>query len=192
MNFINLHKKIIAKLIKCLTTGLFRVIYYPYLHVERGVYIKKGTKIIPFNRPNKKLKIILKKNSNIKNNVIIQGSGTFILGECSFISFNTIVGVNHRVIIGNNVMISSNVSIRDSDHRFERIDIPMSQQGIDTEPIYIEDDVWICHGVVITKGVKISKGAIIGANSVVTKDIPKYAIAVGVPAKVIKKRGEAE
>ena len=50
--------------------------------------------------------------------------------------------------------------------------------------------MWIGNGVSITKGIKIGKGSVIGANSVVTKDIPEYSIAVGVPAKVIRKRGK--
>jgi len=53
----------------------------------------------------------------------------------------------------------------------------------------IEEDVWISSNCVITKGVTISRGAVIGAGAVVKKDIPPYSIAVGVPAKVIKKRG---
>ena len=71
---------------------------------------------------------------------------------------------------------------------FQDINIPMKNQGIHTSPIIIEDDVWIGYGAVITKGVTIRKGAIIGANAVVTKDVPEYAIVGGVPAKIIKYR----
>lgn len=52
-------------------------------------------------------------------------------------------------------------------------------------PIIIEDNVWLCEGVVVLSGVRIGKSSIIGANSVVTHDIPPYSIAVGIPAKVI-------
>ena len=54
--------------------------------------------------------------------------------------------------------------------------------------IIIEDDCWLGSHVTVTKGVRIGKGSVIGANSVVTKDIPPYSVAVGTPAKVIKKR----
>lgn len=56
-------------------------------------------------------------------------------------------------------------------------------------PIHIEDDVWIGAGVKVLKGVTIGKGSVIGAGAVVTKDIPPYSIAAGVPCRVIGKRG---
>ncbi|MBR76462.1 MAG: acetyltransferase [Flavobacteriales bacterium] len=85
-------------------------------------------------------------------------------------------------------MIAQAVTIRDTDHNFNSIDLPMIKQGITTSSVLIDDDVWIGHGVIITKGVKIGKGSIIAAGAVVTKDIPAYSIAGGVPARVIKKR----
>jgi acetyltransferase-like isoleucine patch superfamily enzyme len=56
----------------------------------------------------------------------------------------------------------------------------------------IEEDVWISSNCVITKGVTLGKGAVIGAGAVVKKDVPPYCIAVGVPARVVKKRGDIE
>jgi len=78
--------------------------------------------------------------------------------------------------------------LRDTNHNFDRLDIPMKNQGFNTAPIIIEDDVWIGHGCVITQGVTIGKGAIVGSNAVVTKDVPELAIVGGVPAKLIKYR----
>ncbi len=120
--------------------------------------------------------------------MIFQGSGKLIIGKRSFVSHNAIIGVNKNITIGNDVMISQAVSIRDADHCFHSIKKPMNKQGIITDPIIISDDVWIGHGAVITKGVKIGKGAIIATNAVVTKNVPDYAIVGGVPAKIIKYR----
>lgn len=71
---------------------------------------------------------------------------------------------------------------------FERTDIPIRDQGHEAGSIIIEDDVWIGANATILKGVTIGHGAVIGAASVVTSDIPEYAVAVGNPAKVKKYR----
>lgn len=75
------------------------------------------------------------------------------------------------------------------NHAFSNLDTPMMYQGyLETKPVYIEDDVWIGGRVIILPGRRIGKGAIVGAGSVVTKDVPDYAIVGGNPAKVLKYR----
>lgn len=99
----------------------------------------------------------------------------------------------NRVFIGNNVLIASKVFISDHNHGGYSGEIhssPMSSpslRSIISKPVVIEDNVWIGEFVSILPGVTIGKGAIIGANSVVTFDVPEYSIVVGVPAKIIKK-----
>jgi len=74
-------------------------------------------------------------------------------------------------------------------HKYDRLDIPMLEQGHnEPEPVTIGDDVWIGTRAIILPGISIGKGAIIGAASVVTKDVSEYAIVCGNPAKVIKSR----
>ena len=92
--------------------------------------------------------------------------------------------------IGNDVMIANSTLIVTSDHIFNDKTKPIWKSGHVYAPVIIEDDVWIGMGVRILKGVTIGKGSVIGAGSVVTKNIPPYSIAVGVPAKVIKMRFE--
>lgn len=91
--------------------------------------------------------------------------------------------------IGKDCMIGPNVVMRSANHKFDRVDINMVYQGHTYANIVIEEDVWLGTNVIVLPGVTIGKGAVIGAGSVVTKDIPNMAIAVGVPAKVIKYRG---
>lgn len=170
--------------------NLFR--YRNVLKTGKHINIFRNFSIVQFKNKNNKLDIQLKGNNSIYSNVTIQGSGKLIIGKRTFIGHNSVIGVNERIVIGDDVMIAQSVSIRDTDHCFDSISIPMNKQGITTDPIIVNDDVWIGHGAVITKGVTIGKGAIIGANAVVTKDIPKYGIAVGVPAKVIKYRNKDE
>ena len=87
-------------------------------------------------------------------------------------------------------MLGPNVVINDSNHVFIDRDTPITRQGHTAEPIVIEDDVWIASNSVILKGVHIGKGAVVAAGSIVTKDVPPYAVVAGVPARQIKNRGE--
>ncbi|MFM5023036.1 DapH/DapD/GlmU-related protein [Aeromonas rivipollensis] len=90
-----------------------------------------------------------------------------------------------KVLIGHNVMIGANVTIIDTDfHPIKSIDGKRSNYASNKE-IIIEDDVWIGMNAVILKGVTIYRGAVIGANAVITKDIPAGAKAVGNPARIL-------
>lgn len=90
--------------------------------------------------------------------------------------------------IGDNVRIACYTTIYSADHDFSDPDLPVNRQGYTLGRVVIEDDVWIGARVAVNKAVRIGKGAVIGSGSVVTKDIPPYAVAVGTPAKVIKYR----
>jgi acetyltransferase-like isoleucine patch superfamily enzyme len=104
------------------------------------------------------------------------------------------IGAINSVIIGDNVLIASKVFISDHNHGFYgvngRHDHPDSipkERELSHAPVVIEDNVWIGEFVSVLPGVTIGKGSIIGTMSVVTKDISPYSIAIGAPAKVIKK-----
>jgi acetyltransferase-like isoleucine patch superfamily enzyme len=104
------------------------------------------------------------------------------------------IGSILSVKIGNNVLIGSKVYISDHNHGYYGLNnihsdplVPPIKRNLSASPIVIEDNVWIGEFVAILPGVTIGKGSIIGAMSVVTRDIPPYQIAVGSPAKCIKK-----
>jgi len=105
---------------------------------------------------------------------------------------NSGIGINAKItsntIIGDNVMMGPNVSVYTSNHNFDNLDIPMVEQGEIISPVTIKDDVWIGANAIILPGVTIGKGAIIGAGSIVTKDVEEYTVVAGNPAKVIKRR----
>lgn len=103
------------------------------------------------------------------------------------------IGVNARIhgtcIIGSYVMMGEDCIIITRNHQHASSNIPMMQQRFEAErPVIIDDDVWIGDRVTILPGVHIGTGSIIAAGAVVTKSVPCYSIAAGVPAKVIKKR----
>lgn len=125
------------------------------------------------------------KNVNIERNAVF--------GPLLKIGDNSGVGINCEiygpVTIGKNVMMGPEVVIYISGHKHNRTDIPMIEQGAETErEVNIGDDVWIGRRVMIMPGIKIGKGVIIGAGAVVTKSIPDYCIVGGVPAKVLRYR----
>ena len=180
--------KLIRLLKRKFNTWIFKIKYFPFISLGKSVYVEERVKMKQFWINKQKMKIILKDFSYIKNDVIIQGSGKFILGKRAYISSYSVIGVNELIEIKDNVMIADNVTIRDTDHTYDDISIPMINQGIKTSPVIIENNVWIGHGVTITKGVCIGEGSIVAAGSVVNKNIPKFSIVGGIPGKVIKER----
>lgn len=108
---------------------------------------------------------------------------------------NSDIGLAARIqgkcIIGDNVMMGPEVMIWTMNHRTSDWTVPMMYQGSEEEkPVVIGNDCWIGSRVVVLPGVKIGNGVIIGAGTVVSKDIPDYAVAVGNPAKVVKYRNK--
>lgn len=111
------------------------------------------------------------------------------LGDHSSLGIDCMIPYDLKV--GKDVMMGPYVIIIGENHNFSSRDIPMRLQGYTTfPPVRIEDDVWIGARVIILPGLTIGKGAIIAAGSVVTKDVPSYAICAGNPARVIKFRGD--
>ena len=94
------------------------------------------------------------------------------------------------IVIGEGTAIGEYVSIRDQNHRFYNTDSPVAGQGYSVSPIKIGRNVWIGRGCLIGSGVEIGDGSVIGANSVVLKDIPPGVVAVGAPAKPVRKVGK--
>lgn len=110
------------------------------------------------------------------------------VGDNSNIGPYSYIGCSGYVEIGSNVMMSPRVSIYAENHNFERTDIPMREQGVTRQFVKIEDDCWIAANSIILAGVTIGRGSVVAAGSVVTKDIPPYSIAAGIPAVVLKSR----
>jgi len=101
-------------------------------------------------------------------------------------NFNHITCVN-KVAIGEDVLIADKVHISDNSHIFSDINVPIKDQGVCSfGEVEIGQGTWIGEGASILSA-KVGRNCVIGANAVVTRDIPDFCIAVGVPAKVIKK-----
>lgn len=109
------------------------------------------------------------------------------IGKGTHLGFNNIFNCGANLTFGHKCLTAGLVYINSSDHLTMKSKFILDQ-GYHHAPITIGDDVWIGGHVIIKQGVKIGDGAIIGANSVVTKNIPPYKIAIGSPAVVIKDR----
>ncbi len=116
---------------------------------------------------------------------INNGVGAVRIGD------RTIVGISSvligPVIIGNDVMLAQNVVVSGLNHQYEDINLAPRDQPVSRDMIRIGDRVWIGANSVITAGVQIGKHSVIGAGSVVSTNVPDYSVAVGNPARVIKK-----
>ena len=115
--------------------------------------------------------------------------GRIEIGDFCNIGANCRMGTTTQIKIGKHVLMAANCYIGGAQHKFDRLDVPIMRQGYDSRGgVVIEDDVWLGTDVKILDGVTVGTGSVIGAGSIVTKDIPPYSIAVGAPAKVRSSR----
>lgn len=129
------------------------------------------------------------KNVTIYQNVMFWGDGEIIIGSNVDIGKDTIIFAKKRVVIGDNTSIAAQCYIIDSNHG-TNLDHHIQNQPLeyDERGITIGNDVWIAAGCKIIKGANIEDGAVIGAMSLVNSKISKNCIAMGIPAKVRRKR----
>ncbi|MSY44417.1 MAG: acyltransferase, partial [Actinobacteria bacterium] len=94
---------------------------------------------------------------------------------------------HHSVIIGDDVFTGHNVYITDANHGYEDVEQPIGRQFSPPQPVSIGSGSWLGHGVIVLPGVAIGRNVVIGAGAVVTSDIPDFSVAVGNPARVIRR-----
>ena len=110
--------------------------------------------------------------------------GDVIIGDYTRIGLhNTIIG---PVTIGSHVNLAQGITITALNHNFSDAEKRIDEQGVNTTPVVIEDDIWIGANAVILPGVTIGQHSVVAAGAIVTKDVPPHSLVAGVPAKVIK------
>jgi acetyltransferase-like isoleucine patch superfamily enzyme len=115
------------------------------------------------------------------------GDARVVIGQGCFLNLGVMVAAQTLVEIGDHCMFANGCFVTDANHRFDDPDKPITWQGFTTKgPTRIGDNVWCGANVVVTSGVTIGRRSVIGANSVVTQDVPDFSIAAGAPAKVLK------
>lgn len=129
-------------------------------------------------------------NTVISYKVTVRGYRNVRIGSNSRINHRAFIDGRAGLSIGSDVLIGFEAIIISSTHRFEDPHIPIRLQGNEGGPVHIGDDVWVGTRAIIMPGVTIGTGAVIGAGSIVTRDVEPYMVVVGVPARPIRLRGK--
>ncbi len=191
----NFLKKILC-LLRGVTESGINVYISPHAVVKRGRKIKLGANVVV------EWGAMLWVDTN--QSYIDIGSDSYLSSQCILNTFNGWISlgsnctVNSYAIlyghggleIGNDVRIAPQVMLMPMNHIYKDPHVPIRKQGIRARGIKIGDDVWLGAGSIVLDGVTIGKGSVVGAGAVITKDIPPNSVAVGAPARVIKKRGK--
>ncbi|MDQ2956427.1 MAG: acyltransferase, partial [Actinomycetota bacterium] len=117
--------------------------------------------------------------------------GNLRIGDKVVFGRNVVVNTYLDVEIGAASIIADLVYITDFDHVFADLDVPIKDQGIVKSPVRIGSDVWLGTKVSVLRATVIGDGSVVAANAVVTRDLPAYSVAVGVPARVVRNRQDA-
>jgi acetyltransferase-like isoleucine patch superfamily enzyme len=119
--------------------------------------------------------------------ITIADEGRVSIGEGCFLNLGTMIAAQNEVTIGDHTMFANGCFVSDASHAYDRDDIPVTWQGFTSKgPTRIGSNCWFGVNCVINTGVTIGDRCVIGANSVVTKDVPPGTIAAGVPAKPLR------
>jgi len=163
----------------------------------------EGSKLYPEARVNNFLydesRIKIGKSSHVRGELLVFAhGGQIVIGDDCYVGEGTRIWSGKSIVIGNRVLISHGVNIFDgqthslsarerSEHFRKIISSGHPKEiNLDELPVVIEDDVWIACMSIILRGVHIGRGAVVAAGSVVTKDVPAWAVVAGNPARVIK------
>jgi len=150
--------------------------------IGRGAALRANTEASPG--------ITLSAQASLKDGVILNANtGSITIGERSWLGPYCVIYGNGGVDIGRDVMIAAHTLITSVGHEHESLDVPMMNQPLRLAPVRIEDDVWIGARCTLLPGITVGRGAIVGAGSVVTRDVAPWAIVGGVPARVVGQRG---
>ncbi len=160
------------------------------IEISDGVHLFKNVRLNA--KGHEKNKIYLGKQVALERGVEVGAlDNTDIhIDENTYIAPYVCIAGPGNIKIGKHCMIASHSGIYANNHNFADLNVLIREQGVTRKGIIIEDNCWLGHGVTVLDGVTIGEGSVIGAGSVVSKDIPPFSVAVGVPAKVIRDRQE--
>lgn len=148
--------------------------YYNYAHVSQRRKLTLGTDVA------------MAPNVSLRHGERIQIGARAHIGErCSLWAG----GTQGRIVIGEDALFGPNVFVTASNYRYADRGIPIMNQPKAERDVHIGHDVWLGTGVIVVAGVTVGEGSVVAAGSVVTRDVPPWSVAAGVPAKVVGQRG---
>jgi acetyltransferase-like isoleucine patch superfamily enzyme len=125
-----------------------------------------------------------------RNTILSCKNGDIVIDDHANIGFNCEIFSASRVHVGKHILMAAYTYLVGGDHLYDRVDIPVLQQGRTARGVDVGDGAWLGTHVVVADGSTIGRDAIIGAGAVVVGAIPEFAIATGIPAKVVRDRRE--
>ena len=158
---------------------------FPRARFGAGCDIRRGFHLVlgPSAR------LVIGRQCVLDRDMTIECRGSLEIGDRTIFGHHCTLGVMDSLVIGPDCLIAEMVAIRDHNHRFDGpMEVPIREQGMARAPVRIGRNVWLAGKVTVLKGVSIGDNVVVGASAVVTKDIPTGAVAVGVPARVIRYR----
>lgn len=157
-------------------------IFNPALRIEKNCQFKKSIKLVATDGGS----ISIGKGSCLSEHVqIVAQGGHVAIGDNVFIGTGCMIVSKSSIFIGNDSLIAEYVVIRDEDHLIDSR--PIRSAGFKTTPIYIGNDVWIGCKATVLRGAYVGNRSVIGAHALVKSRIPDDMLAVGVPARVVKR-----
>jgi acetyltransferase-like isoleucine patch superfamily enzyme len=122
---------------------------------------------------------------------LVAGPGTEIaVGSQAYIGHRCLFYGHGGIQVGSDVLMANDVQLICGNHTFARRDVPIRAQPTEERSIVVEDDVWLGASAIVLGGVIIGRGSVVAAGAVVTRSLPPYSIARGVPAEIVGVRGE--
>ena len=161
-------------------------------HIGRGVYLGAQPQLYGTAGLAIGDRVNIGRRARLETHRTERGQGQLSIGSGANIGNDFHAGAALRVLIGRNCMFASGVTILDHDHDFGNpLDPVRCADGVVAAPTVIEDNVFLGERVVLLKGVRIGNGCVIGANSVVTQDVPPFTMAAGAPARALRRFSES-
>ena len=157
--------------------------------IDRSCWIERNVMIRPDQRKGRTGKITVGSNCELSEGVQLAGwGGSIRLADRVFLGPYVVIYGHGGVEVGEHTLISMHCCILSSDHKIPGCERIIRNEPSELLPVKIGKDVWLGSGVKVLGGVTIGDGCVVGAGAIVSKDLPPYSVAVGVPAKVIRYR----